>query len=68
MLHAGLSRARIAGGNQSELLNELVGRHVIGGVTRAEEIAQAILFLADSERSSLTTGQLLVVDGGRQRG
>jgi 3-oxoacyl-[acyl-carrier protein] reductase len=33
-------------------------------IARPEEIAQAVLFLADSERSSFVTGDCLVVDGG----
>jgi NAD(P)-dependent dehydrogenase (short-subunit alcohol dehydrogenase family) len=36
----------------------------LGRIGRAEEIAQAILFLADPDRSSFITGQLLLVDGG----
>jgi NAD(P)-dependent dehydrogenase (short-subunit alcohol dehydrogenase family) len=33
-------------------------------VADPREIAQAILFLADGERSSFITGESLVVDGG----
>jgi len=64
MLRAGLTRGHVAGENLSELLDELAARHVIGRVGRPEEIARAILFLADDERSSFMTGQALVIDGG----
>ena len=40
------------------------GRHPLKRVARPREIAEAILFLADSERSSFITGQTLIVDGG----
>jgi NAD(P)-dependent dehydrogenase (short-subunit alcohol dehydrogenase family) len=64
MLHAGLIGRRVAGEDLDELLEGLARRHVLGRVGRPEEIAQAILFLADSDRSSFMTGQALVVDGG----
>lgn len=64
MLHAGLTRGHIAGANLPEILDELAARHVIGRIGRPEEIAQAILFLAESDGSSFMTGQALVVDGG----
>ncbi len=64
MLHAGLNRGHVQGANLRELVKQLGARHVMGRVGRPEEIAQAILFLADDERSSFMTGQALVVDGG----
>lgn len=64
MLHASLARGHVSGENLDELLQELARRHVLGRVGQPEEIAQAILFLADYERSSFMTGQALVVDGG----
>jgi len=42
----------------------LSSRIPLGRIGRPEEIAQAILFLAEADRSSFITGQTLVVDGG----
>jgi NAD(P)-dependent dehydrogenase (short-subunit alcohol dehydrogenase family) len=64
MLHAGLTRGHLSGDNVDDLLQGLAERHVLRRVGQPEEVAQAILFLADSERSSFMTGQALVVDGG----
>lgn len=64
MLHAGLTRGHIEGENLQELIDVLASRTVIGRVAEPREIAQAILFLADNERSSFMTGQALIVDGG----
>jgi len=64
MLHDGLVRGPVQGADIQELMRELGRRTVIGRVGRPEEIAQAILFLADNDRSSFMTGQALVVDGG----
>ena len=36
----------------------------LGTIGRADEIAEAIFFLADSDRSSFITGQSLLIDGG----
>jgi glucose 1-dehydrogenase len=64
MLHAGLNRGRDDSGNLRELTERLAGRHLMGRVGTPEEIAQAVLFLADDQRSSFMIGQTLVVDGG----
>jgi NAD(P)-dependent dehydrogenase (short-subunit alcohol dehydrogenase family) len=64
MLHAGLNRGTGGRGNTRELTEQLATRHLMGCVGTPEEIAQAIFFLADDERSSFMTGQSLVVDGG----
>ncbi len=39
-------------------------QHFAGRVGRPEDIAQACLYLADSERAGFITGQNLVIDGG----
>jgi len=64
MLHAGLSRDHVAGGSLEERMADLGSRTVMGRVGLPGEIAQAILFLADGNRSSFVTGQALIVDGG----
>jgi glucose 1-dehydrogenase len=64
MLSAGLSRGHLPGGDPQERLLELSRKHVLGRTGHPVEIAQAILFLADSNRSSFITGETLVVDGG----
>jgi len=64
MLHAGLNRWHVHGRNPLELVEQLKSRHVMGRIGQAGEIAQAIYFLADDDRSSFMTGQALVVDGG----
>lgn len=64
MLRAGLNRGHLHGNDEYELVKALGAKHVIGRVGQPREIAQAILFLADTERSSFMTGQAIVVDGG----
>ena len=71
MLRAGLIGDRTGVGGLEEqvfdeqrLLDELSGKHVLGRIGRPEEVAQVMLFLADSRRSSFVTGQALVIDGG----
>ncbi len=64
MLRAGLGRGHLAGTDVEAQLSALGAKHVIGRIGQPEEIAQAILFLADNERASFVTGQALVVDGG----
>ncbi len=64
MLREGLSRGHVEGGTIEQRLADLAGRTVMGRVGRPQEMAEAILFLADSRRSSFMTGQALVVDGG----
>jgi len=64
MLHAGMTRYHLSGETTGDSLQALARRHLMGRVGRPEEIAQAILFLADPQRSSFMTGQSLVVDGG----
>jgi NAD(P)-dependent dehydrogenase (short-subunit alcohol dehydrogenase family) len=64
MLREGLARGHLGGGTVESRLHELEQRTVLGRIGRPEEIAQAILFLADGNRSSFITGQTLVVDGG----
>lgn len=64
MLRDGIDRGYTGEESIEELVRGLGARHVIGRVGQPEEIAQTILFLADSDRSSFMTGQALTVDGG----
>ncbi|HEX5041191.1 MAG TPA: SDR family NAD(P)-dependent oxidoreductase [Candidatus Limnocylindria bacterium] len=62
MLKAGARRRGAKSINVA--VSELEARTPLRRVARPEEIAQAILFLSDSVRSSFMTGQLLIIDGG----
>jgi NAD(P)-dependent dehydrogenase (short-subunit alcohol dehydrogenase family) len=64
LLRRGLERGHLAGASIDEKLQELGRRSALGRVGRPEEIARAIVFLADAQQSSFITGQSLVVDGG----
>jgi NAD(P)-dependent dehydrogenase (short-subunit alcohol dehydrogenase family) len=64
MLLSGLSRGHLDGKDTEDLIAELGSKHVLQRVGDPHEIGEAILFLADSTRSSFITGQALVVDGG----
>ncbi len=64
MLRDGLGREHVSGGSIEERLTELAGKTVMGRIGQPAEIAEAILFLADEDRSSFMTGQILTVDGG----
>ncbi len=58
MLRAGLMR------NQISDPDDMAKRHALGRIGQPEEVAQVVLFLADTEKSSFITGQCIVVDGG----
>jgi NAD(P)-dependent dehydrogenase (short-subunit alcohol dehydrogenase family) len=62
MLHAALSER--ASDSASDPMATLRERSPMGRIGAADEIAEAILFLADNDRSRFITGQSLVVDGG----
>lgn len=64
MLRDGLQRGHLSGDWVDEQLADLGRKTVMGRVGDPNEIAEAILFLADDKRSSFMTGQSLVVDGG----
>jgi glucose 1-dehydrogenase len=64
MLRAGLNRGTSPSFDEKAHLDNLASRHPLGRVGRPEDIARAILFLADNDQSSFMTGQALVVDGG----
>lgn len=64
MLKAGLDRGRLADETTETLLEQLGEKHPLGRVGSPEEIAEAILFLADDQKSSFLTGTFLIADGG----
>lgn len=64
MLRDGLSRSSFGKDTDADSMNLLADRTPLGRIGQPREIAQAILFLADNNRSSFITGQALVVDGG----
>jgi NAD(P)-dependent dehydrogenase (short-subunit alcohol dehydrogenase family) len=53
-----------ADGPSAERIGRIVNRTPLRRIGQPREIADAILFLADEQRSSFITGQTLVVDGG----
>jgi len=64
MLRGGLARGHLAGDDIDAMLDNLARKTVLGRIGRPAEIAQAVLFMADSERSSFMTGECMTVDGG----
>lgn len=64
MLRDGLRRGHAGGGSDDELIENLSNKTVMGRIGRPEEIAQTILYLADSQQSGFMTGNAMVVDGG----
>jgi NAD(P)-dependent dehydrogenase (short-subunit alcohol dehydrogenase family) len=51
-------------GNDSARIALIMERTPLGRLGRPDEIAEAIVFLADPDRASFITGQILIVDGG----
>lgn len=64
LLHRGLARL----GDERQTLEAVASATPLGRVAAPAEIAEAVLFLADSSRSSFITGQCLTVDGGALAG
>lgn len=64
MLRSGLSRGHLDGSSIEERIAELSSKTVLGRVGTGEEIARAILFMADPQQSSFMSGEAMVVDGG----
>ena len=64
MLRAGLIRKLDAGVTEYARLQRFGLKQPLGRIGRPDEIANAILFLADEKKSAFISGQTLVVDGG----
>jgi glucose 1-dehydrogenase len=64
MLRAGAEDRRTSEADADDRIGYLASRTPLRRIGRPEEIAQAIVFLADPDRSSFITGAMLVVDGG----
>lgn len=58
------SLERFEGKSRKARRRALAAKTPLGRIGEPYEIAEAILFLADNDRSSFITGQALVVDGG----
>jgi NAD(P)-dependent dehydrogenase (short-subunit alcohol dehydrogenase family) len=63
MLEAGLQRED-GTADLPALKAELAAKTVLGRIGRPEDIAEAVLFLADRSRAGFITGQILIADGG----
>ncbi len=61
MLRDGLMRSP---GDPLYKMEKLAEKHIMGYIGKPEDIANAILFLADNEKARFITGTHLVVDGG----
>jgi len=59
----GLIETEMTAGMKPDLVTGIIKNTSLGRIGRAEEVAEAVAFLA-SERASYLTGQCLVVDGG----
>ena len=59
----GLIETEMIAGMKQELVAQIVKNSALGRIGRAEEVAEAVAFLA-SDRATYITGQCLVVDGG----
>ncbi len=64
MLRAGVGRNARDPAEVDARLQALASRTPAGRIGQPREVAQAVLFLADPERSGFVDGQVLVVDGG----
>ena len=64
MLRAGLSRDSACGNSDFARFQSFCQKQPLGRIGRPEEIAKAVLFLADNKQSAFVTGQTLIVDGG----
>ena len=64
MLQSGLDRNHVSSGSLNTKLAEMASRHALLRLGRSEDMAKAILFLADEKQSGFMTGQSLVLDGG----
>lgn len=64
MLRRGLERGHLAGGESEDAVERFARAQMMERVARPEEVADAVLYLADPDRSSYVTGASLLVDGG----
>ncbi len=64
MLKAGLRRSEEDHDPPGNPVEQLGLMHPLGRVGQPQEIAEAMLFLADNRKSSFVTGSFLIADGG----
>jgi 3-oxoacyl-[acyl-carrier protein] reductase len=60
---AGIIDTEMTAGLKKEIVERVISGSALGRIGRAEEVAEAVVFLA-SDSASYITGQTLVVDGG----
>lgn len=65
MLRAGLKRSSFTEDRDiDDRVKKIAEKHIMGYVGKAEDVANAILFLGDNKKARFITGTNLVVDGG----
>jgi len=64
MLRDGLKRGHLGDHSETELVEILGSKHILGRIGEPVDIAEMVYFLADKNKSGFITGQSFYVDGG----
>ena len=62
---SGLDRDYVSGGSLDKTLADIASRHALFRLGRPEDMAKAVLFLANERKSGFMTGQGLILNCGR---